>query len=565
MKAAVYAGTRNLYGDMIPAVKSLLTNSDAEKIFLLIEDDVFPYPLPDIVETINVSGQTFFDPEGPNYNSPWTYMVLIKAALTKILPQELDRVLLMDVDTIVDKDISAIWDTDLSDSYLAAVKEPFKSRRNFLYVNTGVALMNLEKLRRDKMDDMLIDLLNTQHYNFCEQDCICYTCQGHIRELPGDYNVTHYTTEPAEEKIVHFAGASNWHGNALTRKYGDIPFSEIRGGTLRMSGAEAPKGKKLQILVPQYRETDEIVKPLLDSIAIQQAIDFKDVGVIICNDGTDAFLSDELLSSYPFDIEYHKEPHRGVSGTRNACFGYATAEYIMWCDADDMFSSVCGLWLIFREMTFGEFDGLVSQFTEEIRKENGETVFTGHEKDSTFVHGKVWRRQYLTDNEIRWNESLTVHEDSYFNILAQSFSDNIKYCPISFYLWKWRDESICRHDPKYILKTFNNLIDSNEALVNEFQRRGIDHDAEFYTVSMIFEAYYTMNKPEWINQENEVYRDMTEKRFADYYKRYKSLWDGAKTENKMKVSESVRRRYVREGMGMETMTIEQWLTHVESF
>ena len=77
---------------------------------------------------------------------------------------------------------------------------------------------------------------------------------------------------------------------------------------------------KLQILIPQYKETDEIVKPLLDSIAIQQSINFEEVGVIICNDGSDIFLTENFLNSYPFKIEYYKEPHRGVSGTRNACF-----------------------------------------------------------------------------------------------------------------------------------------------------------------------------------------------------------------------------------------------------
>ena len=46
--------------------------------------------------------------------------------------------------------------------------------------------------------------------------------------------------------------------------------------------------KTLEILVPQYKETDDVVKPLLDSIAIQQNVDFDDIGVIICNDGSDA-------------------------------------------------------------------------------------------------------------------------------------------------------------------------------------------------------------------------------------------------------------------------------------
>ena len=55
MKAAVYCGTRNVYQDMIPSMKSLLIHSDVDKIYFLIEDDEFPYPLPPEVECINVS------------------------------------------------------------------------------------------------------------------------------------------------------------------------------------------------------------------------------------------------------------------------------------------------------------------------------------------------------------------------------------------------------------------------------------------------------------------------------------------------------------------------------
>jgi cellulose synthase/poly-beta-1,6-N-acetylglucosamine synthase-like glycosyltransferase len=54
--------------------------------------------------------------------------------------------------------------------------------------------------------------------------------------------------------------------------------------------------KKLEILIPQYKETDDIIKPLLDSISIQQNIDLvNDVGVIIVNDGTDIHLNMEML------------------------------------------------------------------------------------------------------------------------------------------------------------------------------------------------------------------------------------------------------------------------------
>ena len=321
---------------------------------------------------------------------------------------------------------------------------------------------------------------------------------------------------------------------------------------------------KLQILVPQYKETDEVIKPLLDSIAIQQSISFEDVSVIICNDGSDVFLTDQLLTSYPFRIEYYKEPHRGVSATRNACLDHATADYVMFCDADDMFYNACGLWIIFREMKAG-FDSLVSMFIEESRHpETKEIVYVNHEMDSTFVHGKVHRREYLTEKRIRFNDKLTIHEDSFFNILAQNCSQNVKYCSTPFYLWKWRDESVCRHDPKYMLKTYRNMLDSNDALISEFVMRGREDKAAFFTAFMIFDAYYTMNKPEWIDQENQEYRNDTEKKFAEWFRKHKKMWDTIPVNDKMIISNQVRSRSVMEGMRMESITIDGWLEHVEN-
>lgn len=320
---------------------------------------------------------------------------------------------------------------------------------------------------------------------------------------------------------------------------------------------------KLQILIPQYKETDEVVKPLLDSIALQQNVPMDELGVVICNDGSDVCLTEDMLNSYPFKVEYHKEPHRGVSGTRNACLDHATADYVMFCDADDMFINMCGLYIVFREMVQG-FDTLISLFQEETRHpETKEVLYVNHEMDSTFVHGKIHRRQYLIDNHIRWNDKLTIHEDSYFNILCQNLTQSVKYCQIPFYLWKWRDESVCRHDPKYILKTYNNMLDSNDALIDEFLRRGMMDKAMFYTVMMVFDAYYTMNKLEWINQGNQECRDKTELRFADYFAKHEDLWKAMPVTDKMVISNQIRGRSINEGMQMEAVTVDGWLKHIE--
>lgn len=326
---------------------------------------------------------------------------------------------------------------------------------------------------------------------------------------------------------------------------------------------------KLQILIPQWNETDNEVKPLLDSIAIQQNVDFNEVGIIIVNDGSDTFLSDELLNSYPFKIEYYKEEHKGVSATRNSCLEKATADYIMFCDADDMFYHVCALWLLFREFNFSSFDALISNFIEENFAYNPitgnkEKSYITHNIDSTFVHGKVYNRKYLEANDIKFNEALTIHEDSYFNFLAQHLttSDKIKYCSIPFYLWKWRDNSVCRHDSKYILKTYNNMLESSTELVNELLKRGKGNFAEEIVTSIVYESYFTLNKEEWINQENREYRINTEKRFKQYYIEFKHLYDMIEEGKKNQIIMSIKNRMYQEGLIMESITFPDWIDEV---
>ena len=321
---------------------------------------------------------------------------------------------------------------------------------------------------------------------------------------------------------------------------------------------------KLQILIPQYKETDEIIKPLLDSIAIQQNINFKDIGVIIVNDGSNIKLSNNFLRQYPFKINYYQNKHGGVSATRNKCLEYANADYVMFCDADDMFYNACGLYIVFREINNGGFDALVSVFIEETKNPFTQSVeYINHEMDSTFVHGKVYNRKFLIKNQIRFNPRLTIHEDSYFNCLAQKCADEIKYSQSSFYLWKWRDDSVCRHDPKYILKTYNNMLDSNTELVKELIRRDKKADAQFYAVSMIYDAYFTMNKDEWINQKNKQYRFNTEKRFKKYYLEFKKLFESIDPGIKAQIIMAIKNRMYQEGLLMESITFDDWIKHVE--
>ncbi len=318
---------------------------------------------------------------------------------------------------------------------------------------------------------------------------------------------------------------------------------------------------KLGILITQYNEDEKVIVNLLNSIAVQQNIDFKDIEVIICNDGSNTILEEKFLNAYNFSIKYIRQEHMGVSAARNSCLDASNAEYVMFCDADDMFENLYSISRIFFEMK-KPFDVLNCSFIEELKASDGAIKLLKKDNDCVFVHGKVYRRAFLTENNIRWNESLTIHEDSYFNILCKQMAKEYRYCYEQMYIWKWRDASVCRRDPKYMLKTYTNLLDSNEALIDELKNKGMEREAGQVAYSALFDLFYTLNKSEWMDSANKKYVDKTVECFKVFFQKFKELISAVSDEDKKQIIYMVRNRMSGEGVLIETLTFKDFMMMV---
>lgn len=336
--------------------------------------------------------------------------------------------------------------------------------------------------------------------------------------------------------------------------------------------------KFLSILVPYYNEGEEVIKPLLDSIKFQQNIDFNEIEVVICKDGEDGQgLSQEFLDSYPYDIQYHIEPKGGVSQMRNKAFEYSTGEYVAWCDCDDQYYHCLAFWFIKRETTtpmqvminnvptnVNGFDALYSVFLEEGRNPQGETYFIDRMDGFQFVHGKVFKRSFIVNNNIHFFPECTIHEDNVLNLQVQACTQNIKWCPVPFYLWKWRDNSVCRRDPLYIKKTYPDLIKSSNYSLEWLTNKSKFDKAREVVASITLDAYYTFCHPSWKTIETQEYRDGAERYFSEYFKKWEYLWNECPDQVKMQISSGIRQREVIQGMEMETETLEQFLNRIKN-
>lgn len=229
MKAAVFLATRNMYSDLGPPIKALLINSDVEKIYLLLEDDDPGVYLPPECEIINVSGQQFFPPSGPNFKNRWSWILLLRAAYHRIFP-DLDLILSLDLDAFVLRDISPLWETPLHSKLIAAVQETTQlSRPGLPYYNAGVMLLNLALLRSSGRGDDLIETLNRRSWPFPEQDAINVVCSGSILPLPPEYNAGAGTRPWGEPVIRHFMGEqSTYRSEPIVRHFREMPWKDVR-------------------------------------------------------------------------------------------------------------------------------------------------------------------------------------------------------------------------------------------------------------------------------------------------------------------------------------------------
>ena len=98
--------------------------------------------------------------------------------------------------------------------------------------------------------------------------------------------------------------------------------------------------KFLDIIIPQYKEDEKVLKNLLDSIARQKNIDFNEIGIRIQGD-CGYKLNDEFLKSYTnLDIIYKmNEKNSGTGRTEQAEVNDSDAEFLTFIDADDEFYS----------------------------------------------------------------------------------------------------------------------------------------------------------------------------------------------------------------------------------
>lgn len=151
----------------------------------------------------------------------FTLTIYFRLFIASMFP-EYDKAIYIDSDIILEEDIAELFSIDIGDNFIGACRdasidgiEPFQSYveqvvgvdRND-YVNSGVLLMNLKKLRDADFDKHFLFLLNTYHFDSVapDQDYLNAICKGSIYYLSPKWNAMPNEQKPKIEgaKLIHY-------------------------------------------------------------------------------------------------------------------------------------------------------------------------------------------------------------------------------------------------------------------------------------------------------------------------------------------------------------------------
>ena len=205
----------------------------------------------------------------------------------------------------------------------------------------------------------------------------------------------------------------------------------------------------LDIIIPQYSEDEEVVNKLLTSISSQKQVDFNNIKITIVNDCSEILLSNPFLESFKnLNISYIKnDKNTGPGLARQKGVDNTTADYITFIDSDDYLADDKVLFTITEFIKKEEPDYLVSGIVTEVLKDNKLSTIVKQNKETfPWMHGKVYKREFLKQNEIRFHEDVRHLEDSYYTTCILGVVDPKKVAFINYptVVWTMNKKSLTR-------------------------------------------------------------------------------------------------------------------------
>lgn len=172
-------------------------------------------------------------PNEQAYCSPYTLLRLF----ADIVPNMPDKLLYLDVDILFNRDIRLLYDIDITEYEYAAARDHYgKYLLNPNYINAGVLLFNMKKIRETGLLEKSRKLIKEKKLVFADQSAV-YRSTTKKKMLPQRFNdqkflhkhtvVRHFSKRLFYLPYPHTDNIKQWRVSDIHRVFGYYVFDDI--------------------------------------------------------------------------------------------------------------------------------------------------------------------------------------------------------------------------------------------------------------------------------------------------------------------------------------------------
>lgn len=422
----------------------------------------------DRVEFIYFNNENISFPISIEHTSVSTYYRLYAPFL---LDESIDKILYLDCDIICNNDIGELYNSDFDGKCIVGCLDKYISKFKQDYINAGVYLIDLKKYRSlldaDKITKTIED--NYEDLEFQDQDILNMLLKDNIHIIDDSYN---YQVNSSSEKrsldyaaLYHYIKKDKPWQETYSEPIKAIPYYRClykmgRGKEANELAEVHYKNKlhslfgrymnqekkyKVDVIIPSYNQTNTI-RDTLDSICKQELNGIKLSVLLIDDCSSEDYLP--IVDEYKnkIDLKYYRmEENSGVAGARQRGIDEGEGDFFTIIDSDDQYFSKYTVQFLYYAMVASDADVVRSIFMEEEHRNVRAKLYRN---DNIACHGKLYRKKFILDNNIRYLK-LRGNEDTAYNMLLECLDAKYYDLDVLTYRWCFNYESFTRKDINY--------------------------------------------------------------------------------------------------------------------
>lgn len=270
--------------------------------------------------------------------------------------------------------------------------------------------------------------------------------------------------------------------------------------------------KLVSVIIPVYN-AEKYIKTCITSVLNQT---YKNIEVIVVNDGSKDNSEEEILKIKDERIKYFYKENSGCGDTRNFGIDKAMGEFIYFIDSDDYIDETMIEKLVNSIKKEDSFVGILGFYydidgrlkLQKMEEEEHRTL------KSPSVCTRMFRKEILDKSGIRFS-GLKIGEDLEFVFKVLAFNNHSTYIDEALYYYRLHEESLT-HDNNIDRLCILKAIESIEEYLKENKKyEEFKELIEFITISHIYFAVINLRKNEKENEMKEAIKYLLNK-FPDW-------------------------------------------------